>query len=216
MVGNDPVNVWDFLGWSGLGDIIKRLDNSGTDGEDCRTLCEKIADRINELANAASDYNEFANTLHGSDIHGTGGEATKIAKNFGREYFQKHGISDKGYKSIFNDYHGFKPDVMFNGAENIKHFAGVLKYGKPAAIVKSVFDDGYHFFLNMYKGNFNRAFENAPEVVGNKKGAEANSEIKKALNKDGSWYMLNEYNDEAWDKNKHKVAKEWRKKFCKD
>jgi hypothetical protein len=97
------------------------------------SLCEMIARFIDVIARGSDGFQEFRIKLDRN--------ATETGRNLAKHYTNNTGCDDKGQDlrsaekgeigpGCYPCCHGFNDNVKFNGADNLRHFAGVMRFGR--------------------------------------------------------------------------------------
>jgi hypothetical protein len=194
-----------------VADLLKGLGPYDIDGDGLidECWCQKFSKFIDNLANSVTDYDSFQEYFH---ARGFAGDA---AKELATQMNIETGVASRQYsgsKASDRATVGLNDSVIANGANNARHFAGGLYWGKQGTRGQNIEDRWQQFRA---PAGSQREQEAKAEVQSNTQAGRASNAIEDALGKEAPWYIEDEESDAAWKKNKHKVAEEWRKRYCK-
>jgi RHS repeat-associated protein len=204
---NNPVNRYDVAGLA-VPAVEQLVWQTGFThaGYSCgcpMTLCEAIGRFIDALANSVPDYDDFQEY-----IRQYAGQAGSL---LARDY---ETISGCKHKREFGNLccHGFQDNLRMNGADNLRHFAGGLYWGKTGTTLQTYLSDVPQ---QWGEDDPDRRAESQAEIEANTQAGSASNSIENQLGIYAPWYVEDEESDEAWAMVKMIIGQQWRSRFCK-
>ena len=220
--------------WLGLVTNVNQLVNLVGDYEitdKCQlkeSWCQKFAKAIELLieSDEIRDFSDFNKYFYEKDI------ASKVALNLAKKYNNimtklsiqkgvKLNISTKLPKNaqeIEKNSVGLKDEVLANGQQTARHFAGGLYAGEFATLIYgNTLDKGEYYWHvikdKLQKNDSQRKYENKAEYKADMATVEALRTFRLKFKEEP--YKFYRYDDAAWQQNKQRIAQLWRTKFCR-